>query len=154
MVLSCLKVTVIFWASTVVWTLGSRHSIRAAAIPTDRRAAVIPDLPSQQARDTGFRNPPGKAPGKCLPAQACLLQLPVLVAGAGRAACPQRAGRRGAPIGAAAVRALAAALGASPCRGLLREAEPMGTCRAGLRLPADRKQVHAVVFGGWSVLIP
>lgn len=83
MILSCLKVTVILWAPNVVWTLGSRYSIRAAA-----------------------------------------------------------------------VRAVPAALGAAACRGVLREAEPMGTCRAGLRLPADRKHVHAVVFGGWSVLIP
>lgn len=49
--------------------------------------------------------------------------------------------------------ALVAVLGASPCRGVLREAELMGTWQAGLGLPADRKQVDAVVLGGWNVLI-
>lgn len=54
-------------------------------------------------------------------------QLPVLVAGAERATSPQRAQRQSVPIWTAAVRALVAVLGAGPCRGVLREAEPMGT---------------------------
>lgn len=54
--------------------------------------------------------------------------LPVLVAGAERAASPQRARGWRVPIWTAAMGALLAALGARPCRGVLREAEPMGTC--------------------------
>lgn len=89
---------------------------------------------------------------QCLSAQAYLLPVPVLVTGAEGTTSSQRAWSWSVPIWTAAVWALMTVLRASPCSGVLGEAELMGW--AWLRFPANRQQVDAMVLGGWDVVIP
>lgn len=114
---------------------------------------MTPDLPGQQAWATRFRKGIARK-GNASLLSPIYFQLPVLVAGAERATSPQRARRQSVPIWTAAMWALVAVLGVSPCSWVLREAELMGTWGVRLGLPVHSKQVDALVFGGWNVLVP